>query len=148
MPKAIYEVIKAMVEGSQKPVKALARELDKPYPTFMRELNPEDQGAKLGVEVLLPLMKACNSVMPLRYLASRMHQRVVSLRDITPDKNSLLEEMLTTYPALAEFHQAIMEERPLESVAEMREHVIRQVQEDFVAYARKKGLDEAAAESS
>jgi hypothetical protein len=137
MSKTIYGVISEMIELSQKPVKALAKEVGKPYPTLMRELNAEDQGAKLGVELLLPLMKACQSVLPLRFLASRMDHRVVSLKHVTPDKSSLLEEMLTTYPSLAEFHQAIMEGAPLEKVAELREHVILQVQEDFVAYTRK-----------
>jgi len=137
MSRSIHDVVREMVERSAKPVKALAKEVGKPYPTLMRELNAEDQGAKLGVELLLPLMQACESVMPLRFLASRMGQRVVSLQPVTPDKSSLLEEMLTTYPALAEYHQAIMEARPLEQVAELRERVIRQVQEDFVAYTRK-----------
>lgn len=138
MSTTIYDVIREMIELSQKPVKALAEELGKPYPTLMRELNAEDQGAKLGVELLLPLMKACQSVMPLRFLASRMDHRVVSLQHVSPDKSSLLEEMLTTYAALAEYHGAIMEGRPLEKVAELREKVILQVQEDFVAYSRKK----------
>ncbi|WP_243438514.1 phage regulatory CII family protein [Fundidesulfovibrio soli] len=141
MSKEIYEVIKEMVEAGPAPVKELAAELGKPYSTLMRELNPDDQGAKLGVELLLPLMRACNSVMPLRYLASRMGQRVVSLREVTPDKPSMLEGMLTTYPALAEFHQAIMEGQPMEKVAELRENVIHQVQVDFVAYSRKKSGD-------
>lgn len=138
MPTTIYDVIRKMIEKGPMPIKDLSAKIGKPYPTLMRELNEEDQGAKLGVELLLPLMQACGSVLPLRYLASRMEHRVVSMQPITPDKSSHLEEMLTTYPALAEYHQAIMEERPLEKVAELRENVIRQVQEDFVAYARKK----------
>ncbi len=138
MEKSIYDVITTMIEESGKPIKALAKEVGKPYPTLMRELNVEDQGAKLGVELLLPLMKACRSVMPLRFLASRMGHRVVSMEPVSPDKPTLLEEMLTTYPSLAEYHRAIMEGRPLEQVAELREKVILQVQEDFVAYARNK----------
>lgn len=135
MSTTIYEVIREMIEQSRMPIKELAARLGKPYPTLVRELNEEDQGAKLGAELLLPLMQACDSVMPLRFLASRMGHRVVSMQPITPARSSLLEEMLTTYPALAEYHQAIMERQSFEKVAELREQVIRQVQKDFVAYA-------------
>ena len=136
--KEIYGVIRDMVLGGPRPAKEVAAEVGKPYPTMMRELNAMDSSAKLGVELLLPLMRACRSVMPLRFLASRMGYRVVSLEGIAPDSSSLTEKLLSTYPALAQYHQAIMDNQPLEVVAELREHVIRQAQEDFVAYARKK----------
>jgi hypothetical protein len=136
--KEIYGVIRDMVLEGPKTAKDVAEEVGKTYPTLMRELNVMDSNAKLGVELLLPLMKACQSVMPLRFLASRMGYRVVSLAEISPDSSSLTEKLLSTYPALAEYHRAIMENQPLEYVAELREHVIRQAQEDFVAYARKK----------
>jgi hypothetical protein len=67
-----------------------------------------------------------------------MGYRVVSLEGIAPDSSSLTKKLLSTYPALAQYHQAIMDNQPLEVVAELREHVIRQAQEDFVAYSRKK----------
>ena len=63
--------------------------------------------------------------------------RVVSLQDVRPDKPSLHEELLDSYDAMANYHRAIREKEPLETVAELRERVIRQVQEDFVAYAQK-----------
>jgi hypothetical protein len=138
MGKEIYRVIREMVMRVPKTAKDVAEEVGKPYPTLMRELNAMDSNAKLGVELLLPLMKSCQSVLPLRFLASRMGCRVVTLPDIALDTHSISEKLLTTYPVLAEFHQAIMEEKPLENVAELREKVIQQAQADFVAYARKK----------
>lgn len=138
MGKEIYGVIRDMVLEGPKSAKEVAEEVDKPYPTLMRELNAADPSAKLGVELLLPLMKACQSVLPLRFLASRMGYRVVALPDIAHDAHSLSEKLLATYPVLAEYHQAIMEEQPLEKVAELREKVIQQAQADFVAYVRKK----------
>jgi len=124
-----------MVLTAPRPAKALAEELGKPYSTFMREINAGDTGAKLGVETLVPLMQACESIMPLRYLASRMQCRVVSMREVVPGKPTLLEELLDTYPMLSEYHRAILAKQSIEEVAELREQVIRQVQEDFVAYA-------------
>lgn len=138
MGKEIYAVIRDMVLQGPKTAKRIAEEVGKPYSTLMRELNATDSNAKLGVELLLPLMQACRSVMPLRFLASRMGHRVVSLPEVTPEAPSLTEKLLATYPALAEYHRAIMENQPLEKVAVLREHVIRQAQEDFVAYAREK----------
>lgn len=134
MTKSLYDVIREMVLTAPKPAKALAEELGKPYSTFMREINAGDTGAKLGVETLVPLMQACESIMPLRFLASRMNCRVVSMREVVPDKPTLLEELLDTYPMLSEYHRAILAKQPMEEVAELREQVIRQVQEDFVAY--------------
>lgn len=141
MTKTVYDVIRDMVLTAPKPAKALAEELGKPYSTFMREINADDSGAKLGVEMLVPLMLACDSIMPLRYLASRMHCRVVSMRGVVPDKPSLLEELLDTYPALSEYHRAIMGKASLEDVAKLKEEVIRQVQEDYVAYATSNKAD-------
>ncbi len=138
MDKEIYGVIRNMVLEGPKTAKEVAEEVGKPYPTLMRELNAMDSSAKLGVEMLLPLMKSCRSVLPLRFLASRMGCRVVALPDVSIDSHSLSEKLLATYPVLAEYHRAIMEEQPLEKVAELRERVIQQAQADFVAYARKK----------
>lgn len=135
MTKTLYDVIREMVLTAPRPAKALAEELGKPYSTFMREINAGDSGAKLGVETLIPLMQACDSVMPLRYLASRLKCRVVSLREVVPGKPNLTEELLDTYPVLSDYHRAILSKQPLEDVAELREQVIRQVQADFVAYA-------------
>ncbi|OLN30127.1 hypothetical protein DVDV_0729 [Desulfovibrio sp. DV] len=137
MRSSITEVIREMVQGSGKPAKALARELDKPYSTFMRELQSSDRNAKFGVEMLLPLMQACASIMPLRYLASRMGCRVVSLESGSPEKSSIHEELLDSYDAIAHYHRAIRSQEPLERVAELREQVIRQVQKDFVAYRQE-----------
>lgn len=137
MPNTIYDVIRNMIDTSDKPAKQLAKEAGKPYSTLMREINTEDKGAKLGVETLLPLMQACQSIMPLRYLASRMNCRVEATDDIFPDKPTLHEELLDSYDAMAHYHRAIMDREPPEKIAELREMVIRQVHEDFVAYTRE-----------
>ncbi|HML56240.1 MAG TPA: hypothetical protein PKC79_19275 [Solidesulfovibrio magneticus] len=143
MPHGITEVIAQMVRESDRPAKALARELGKPYSTFMRELSGNDSGAKFGVEQLLPLMQACESVLPLRYLAARMGCRVAALENAAPGRATLHEELLDSYDAMTRYHRAIRDEEPLERVAELRERVIGQVQEDFLAYRRKKAGGES-----
>lgn len=49
----------------------VARAIGKPYPTFMRELNPYDSGAKLGVETLLRVMHVTRDYTPLEFLAEQ-----------------------------------------------------------------------------
>lgn len=141
MPKTILSAIREMVRTSGKPAKALAKEIGKPYSSFMRELSQGDRGAKFGVELLLPLMRACDSILPLRFLAARLDCRVVSLREVTPDTDSLHEELLDSYAALARYHRAIRDKKPLENVAELREQVLRQIEKDFMAYARETADD-------
>jgi len=138
MTKDIQSLILAMVQDCSRPIKVIAEELGKPYSTLMRELDPEDRRAKLGVEMLLPLMQACNSALPLRYLAEAMEYRIVSVKDIKPDKPTFHEELLDTYQALVEYHRSMLEEDSVEIVAKRREVLIRQLKEDFAFYMSRK----------
>jgi DNA-binding transcriptional ArsR family regulator len=134
MTGTIMEVIREMVRTSGKPAKELARELGKPYSTFMRELSQRDTGAKLGVDLLLPLMRACDSIAPLRYLAARLGCRVAALPEGRPEPASLEAGLLDAHEALGDYHRAMRDGQPPEAVAELRERLIRQGQEAFVAY--------------
>lgn len=71
MSDSMLDAVNLMVEESGKPIKAIAEEIGKPYSTLKRELNEFDEGAKLGAELLLPLMLACSGDQPLQYLADR-----------------------------------------------------------------------------
>jgi len=144
MQTDIRNVILEMVRNCPKPIKQVADALGKPYSTLMRELDPEDRRAKLGVETLLPLMQACNSTAPLRFLAEAMEHRLVSNRDIKPDKATFHEELLDTYQALVDYHRAMLEGLPADVVGKRREVLIRQVKEDFVFYLSEGGGEEDA----
>jgi len=134
MPTDISDVILEMIQNCSRPIKGIADELGKPYSTLMRELDPEDRRAKLGVEMLLPLMQACTSTAPLRCLAEAMGYRLVSTRDITPDKPTFHEELLDTYQALVDYHRAMLEGLSADVVGKRREVLIRQLKEDFAFY--------------
>lgn len=134
MPQELQRVILEMVQNASQPIKNIAEQVGKPYSTLMRELDPDDKGAKLGVDMLLPLMQACNSVAPLRYLAGMMSHRVSSTMEIIPDKQTFHEELLDTYEALVEYHRAMLKGESIDVVAEHRELLIRSLKEDFVAY--------------
>ena len=130
----ILDVINGMVDESGKKLAQIAEEIGKPYPTLKRELNEFDDGAKLGVMTLLPLMRSCNSVAPIQYLASRMGQRLTDMAEVCPDKPSLPEEMLDDLPSLTAYHQAMREGKPLEVVNALMQAAIGDMEQDFVAY--------------
>lgn len=139
MTADVRDVILEMVRTGPKPIKEVADSLGKPYSTLMRELDPEDRRAKLGVETLLPLMQICDSTAPLRCLAEAMGHRLVSSKDITPDKPTFHEELLDTYQALVDYHRAMLEGLPVEAVGARREVLIRQLKEDFAFYISRGG---------
>jgi hypothetical protein len=88
----LTEVIEAMIDEGEKPIKAIAAEIGKPYPTLKRELNPADDGAKLGADVLLGIMASCGSIAPLEWLADRLGDIVKPKDFAEPDKATWPEE--------------------------------------------------------
>lgn len=103
----ILEVVNAMIDESPKGLAQIAEEIGKPYPTLKRELNEFDDGAKLGVMALLPLMRVCDSIAPLAYLAARMGCRVVPLDEADPDGEDMDEECLQGFQAVSALVSAI-----------------------------------------
>lgn len=53
-------------------VRQLARRTGKTYATLLREADPGDAGAKLGVDTLLRIMQETGDVRPLQYMAECM----------------------------------------------------------------------------
>lgn len=50
--------------------KNIAAAVGKPYSTLLREVNPFDDGAKLGAETLVDIMRVTGNIQPLPYNAS------------------------------------------------------------------------------
>lgn len=61
----------------------IAKAINKPYPTLMRECNPYDTLAKLGALTLFQIMLFTRNVEPLRYMAHCLGY------DLVPRKASL-----------------------------------------------------------
>ena len=57
----------------------VAFKLGKTQASLLRELNPHDRRAKLGVETLLRLMEVCHDVRPLEYMAGKLGMRLEML---------------------------------------------------------------------
>lgn len=97
MSPDVYEVIEEMIEESGKTRATIAAEVGKKYDTFKRELNQHDSGAKLGAELIIPLMKATGSIKVLEYFANFMGYELVS-----PKSPSQILSEANVYQQLAE----------------------------------------------
>jgi hypothetical protein len=82
---------KAVLEGNV-PAKAVAMEIEKPYHTLMRELNPYDSGAKLGVQTFLEILRITGNVEPLRKLARELGYGLVTLGDSAGERFAALQD--------------------------------------------------------
>ena len=61
-----------MVLEAPQSARDIAKAVGKPYSTLLREVNPYDTGAKLGVETFLELMRVTGNIAPLRYMAKEL----------------------------------------------------------------------------
>lgn len=93
MKNKLTKLIQETVLSNDKQAREVAKAVGKPYATLMREINPGDSGAKVGVETLLPLMKAAGSIKPLTYLANTMGYVLVPL-DVETSSDSEQSNLL------------------------------------------------------
>ncbi len=70
--KSVTKVTQSVVLEGKTPAKQIAQEINKPYSTLLREVNPFDSSAKLGVETVLEIMKVTSDIEPLRFLAREL----------------------------------------------------------------------------
>jgi hypothetical protein len=75
--KPITRIVQQSVLEGMVPARQVADRIGKPYPTLMRELNPFDTGAKLGVETLHEILQVTGDVEVLRTLARTMGYELV-----------------------------------------------------------------------
>lgn len=74
----------SILEGG-KPAKVVSAEIGKPYSTMLREANPYDTTAKVGVETLMDIMKATGNLTPLRFMAARFGYELVRKTETVSD---------------------------------------------------------------
>ncbi|MDL2216642.1 amino acid-binding protein [Desulfovibrio sp. OttesenSCG-928-M14] len=72
MSADFVRIIHSTVLESAIPAKVLAKKIGKPYSTLLREINPYDQGAKLGVETFLDILKHTGDISAVEYIANEL----------------------------------------------------------------------------
>jgi hypothetical protein len=75
----ITKLTQQIVLEGRKPAKDIAEAIGKPYSTLLRELNPFDGQAKLGVETLLEIMRVTQNVEPLKLMAESLGFELVGV---------------------------------------------------------------------
>ncbi len=70
--KTLTRLVREMVLESEHSAKQVAKQIGKPYSTLLRELNLFDNGAKLGAETLLEIMKVTGDMQPLEFMAREL----------------------------------------------------------------------------
>lgn len=74
----LTRIVHTSILESPIPAKVIANKIGKPYSTLLREVNPYDEGAKLGVETLLQILKITGDTAPLEYMANELGLELVS----------------------------------------------------------------------
>ena len=73
-----YQLIQDTVSRSPIGAKAVAgKKIGKPYSTMMREVNPNDKGAKVGADTLMDIVRATKDISPLVFMAKELGYRLV-----------------------------------------------------------------------
>ncbi len=73
----LTRIIQETILEGRKPAKVVSQEIGKPYSTMLREANPFDTTAKVGVETLMDIMRVTNNPAALRYMAELMGYELV-----------------------------------------------------------------------
>lgn len=77
---SLLSLIQILVMENKFSAKDLAKYVNKPYSTLIRESNPHDSGAKMGVETLFKLMKVTGNIEPLKWMAHELGYAIVPLK--------------------------------------------------------------------
>lgn len=69
--------IQKTVRDGEVPAKSVAEAVGKPYSTLMREINPYDKGAKLGVETFMAIIETTGDTTPLKVMAHELGYELI-----------------------------------------------------------------------
>lgn len=76
MSEVLKSVHRLVLNGNM-PARSIAIAVGKPYQTLMREINPDDLGAKLGVETFMAIIEATGNSTPLSVMVQELGYRLV-----------------------------------------------------------------------
>jgi hypothetical protein len=143
---SLTELLHDIATEGEVPAKAIAAGMGKHYKTMMRELNEFDEGAKIGVDALLPFMLAAKSSVPLEFLAGHMGYRLVPISSSVQDEGkSLEEELLDNLPHYTAWQEALRSVfTSYERVNQIRQAIDAELDQDFIAWRKLKEEHEAA----
>ena len=98
---SITSILHQAVKDSPLTIKEIAMRLGKPYHTLMSELSGQE-GHKLGVEFLLPIMKLTNSNEPMNYLARGLGGTFIMVDGEGTSENVLTKSIVSSVKEFGE----------------------------------------------
>lgn len=137
----LTEVIRdcLIYDAPKVPLKAVAAELNKPYFTLCRELNVDDDGAKLGADLILPIMLKTGDTRPLEWLAARMGYVIFPVEAIKPDRESWEGEHVQDGHRFGEMSRLMDEGATPDEVDAAKRELIREIEETAKRYREQWG---------
>ena len=72
MSANLISTVHELVLESGLGAKNIAAAVGKHYSTLQREVHPYDEGAKLGAETLVDIMKVTGNILPLEHIAEEL----------------------------------------------------------------------------
>jgi len=126
MQGELTRIIQQSVQECRRSAREVAKEVGKPYPLFMREINPADLRAKIGVESLAAIMRATGDIAPLAHLARSLNYAVTPLTIRPSTEKSREKHLLDIAEGVGRFcaavRRAIDEREPtLETLLQMQD---------------------------
>ncbi len=73
----LTRIVQHAILDGHKPAKLVSQEIEKPYSTMLREANPYDTSAKVGIETLLDIMRVTGNPAPLHYMAKSLGYEII-----------------------------------------------------------------------
>lgn len=77
--KTVTKMVQDVVLNGPMEAKEICDRIGKPYSTLLREINPFDSRAKLGVETFLDIVRVTGNSDPLIFLARELGHGLVPL---------------------------------------------------------------------
>lgn len=100
LSRVCHQVVKSA--PSQLDAATIADVLEKPYATLMSELSGQP-GHKFGADLLLPLMDACDSDLPLTFLARQRGGVYIPLPKAAENPAPLMRQLAASVKEFGEF---------------------------------------------
>lgn len=104
---------------------------NKPVFTLYRELNPNDDGAKLGLITFVQLLPVCGNLKPLALIAAKVGCRLVPVHG-GPDGEDMRHECLQGYAAVSDLIKAAERGASHGEIAGLLERAVKELEDLFV----------------
>ncbi|MBI9112226.1 phage regulatory CII family protein [Maridesulfovibrio ferrireducens] len=98
MTKTLTELLHEIVQKSGCS-REVAEAVEKKYHVLLNELNPDSDSHKLGVNMLIPIMRICRTVEPLHFLAKKFGGVFIKL----PESDSCERDVIKVVKEFGEF---------------------------------------------